>query len=236
MDDRFTLPASQRKRSSPTAPYPIPLHNWSKQDEKLKRLRHLTPDDTQFRCLADIGCADATLTAYIAWKLNIDKVYAADIYPETKFRQPNLNVDLFGEKNSISPIDYVQENHGLLNIPSNSVDLVICLMSIHHFQDRVVTLQEITRIMKPGGYLFIREHDVDPNNDKLRKKIDDIHIQFTSGERKEYITYDITGHYMTMDYLRDQLERLNMEFIGYNKYPPPNPQEVYHAMYQLRQE
>jgi len=46
------------------------------------------------------------------------------------------------------------------SLQDESVDLVTCLMSIHHFEDFDLMLKEIKRVLKPGGFLFVREHDV----------------------------------------------------------------------------
>ena len=55
----------------------------------------------------------------------------------------------------------------LIGLPDCSVDLVTCIMSMHHFRDFNQMLKEISRVLKPGGYLFIREHDVDIQDFKL---------------------------------------------------------------------
>ena len=39
-------------------------------------------------------------------------------------------------------------------------------------------LSEIKRIIRPGGYLFIREHDVPKDNEKLVTELTDLHSKF----------------------------------------------------------
>ena len=58
---------------------------------------------------------------------------------------------------------YVQINqvNPRVNVRSETVDLVTCFMSIHHFKDQTAMFAEIARILKPDGYLFVREHDAD---------------------------------------------------------------------------
>jgi SAM-dependent methyltransferase len=46
-------------------------------------------------------------------------------------------------------------------LSSASMDLVLCMMSIHHFKQRDGMLREIARVLKPNGKLIIREHDAD---------------------------------------------------------------------------
>ncbi|CAI2358519.1 Methyltransferase [uncultured virus] len=47
------------------------------------------------------------------------------------------------------------------NIPfqNNSIDLVTCLMVLHHVEYYGKTLSEIARVLVTGGYLVIKEHD-----------------------------------------------------------------------------
>ena len=50
--------------------------------------------------------------------------------------------------------------------PARSLDLVTCYTSLHHFaRDKLPTLlREIRRVLRPGGYLFVRELDFTPNS------------------------------------------------------------------------
>lgn len=46
-------------------------------------------------------------------------------------------------------------------IESESVDIVLCMVSLHHMSDETIqtTIKEIRRILKPGGHVLIKEHD-----------------------------------------------------------------------------
>jgi SAM-dependent methyltransferase len=39
-------------------------------------------------------------------------------------------------------------------------DIVTAIMSLHHIPDLGPVMAEIIRVLKPGGYLFLKEHDV----------------------------------------------------------------------------
>jgi len=41
-------------------------------------------------------------------------------------------------------------------------DIVMCLDALHHFQDRKRSLNEMERVSKTGGYIFVA--DFDPNH------------------------------------------------------------------------
>merc|ERR1711964_731458 len=46
-----------------------------------------------------------------------------------------------------------------LPFEDSSQDIVTCLQVLHHVRDRGKMLDEILRILKPGGVLILREHD-----------------------------------------------------------------------------
>lgn len=70
----------------------------------------------------------------------------------------------FNHKN----ITYMFWNNHSLQIQDNTFDCVLCMVSLHHMTDEtiVTTLQEIERILKPGGILLIKEHDA--NQDSMK--------------------------------------------------------------------
>jgi|TARA_B110000259_G_scaffold188301_1_gene246350 SAM-dependent methyltransferase len=67
--------------------------------------------------------------------------------------------DLFSTKEVLSiPIDYVKpEISGSLPFKNNSFDLILCLSTLHHIPNVSFVLGEMTRCLKPGGYMLIRD-------------------------------------------------------------------------------
>ncbi len=47
----------------------------------------------------------------------------------------------------------------LFVLASNRVDLITCFVTLHHVPHLEPMLCEIVRILRPGGYLILREHD-----------------------------------------------------------------------------
>ena len=58
---------------------------------------------------------------------------------------------------------YIQldTNSNKLNLPKNSIDLVTFNMQIHHCKEKAALLTDVRRLLKPGGHLFFKEHDVE---------------------------------------------------------------------------
>lgn len=101
----------------------------------------------------DIGCGDCIKTKLLGdmLGLNSKQIYGADIlewssYTEQERKQLSINIiDLKPNKP--------------LPIKSNKFSLVSVYMVLHHVKKLKLMLNEIHRILKPNGYLIIKEHD-----------------------------------------------------------------------------
>jgi SAM-dependent methyltransferase len=47
----------------------------------------------------------------------------------------------------------------IVYLDDNRVDLITCFVTLHHVPDLRPILAEFVRILRPGGYLILREHD-----------------------------------------------------------------------------
>ncbi|KNC49063.1 FAD linked oxidase domain-containing protein [Thecamonas trahens ATCC 50062] len=75
--------------------------------------------------------------------------------------------------------DYPSIADDLAGIPSNSADLVSLMQGLHHFPPMVVfaLVQQVARILRPGGVFLVREHDAAP---KLVPMCDVAHMVFNA--------------------------------------------------------
>ena len=66
-------------------------------------------------------------------------------------------------------ISYMFWDNESLQIEDNSVDTILCMVSLHHMTDSTIetTLKEINRILKPGGMLLVKEHDANEISKKF---------------------------------------------------------------------
>ncbi|CAF0816288.1 unnamed protein product [Adineta ricciae] len=93
------------------------------------------------------------------------------------------------ERNSLLPvgtfIPYDFSNLTDVPIPSESVDLVVCYMGLHHLpQDQLnVYLQMVYRILRPNGLFLFREHHA---YEELKPLLDVAHMVFNAVTRVDY--------------------------------------------------
>ena len=93
------------------------------------------------------------------------------------------------ERNSLFPlgtfIPYNFSNLTDVPIPGESVDLVICLMGLHHLpQDQLpIFLKMIYRILRPNGLFLFREHHA---HEGLKPLLDVAHMVFNAVTRVDY--------------------------------------------------
>ena len=100
----------------------------------------------------DFGAGDGYHTRQVMSLYNIDK---KDVYVVDKVEYPsikNMNVNFIQSTN---------EDFKLTSLENNSVDLVSVFMVLHHIDDKYHrdVVQELHRVLKPGGMLILREHN-----------------------------------------------------------------------------
>src|SRR5665811_29277 len=100
-------------------------------------------NDVDIDTYLDVGCGTGEITEAIREALGINIAYPADIEPQTC-----VNFLRIGDNNQI-------------DLSDDSVDLITAYVSMHHFSDFPMMISEIIRVIRPGKFLFIREHDAD---------------------------------------------------------------------------
>ena len=123
-----------------------------------------------------------------------------------------------------------------LPFDDNSVDLVSCIMSIHHFEHKEKMLNEIERILKPNGLFIIREHEYDYTKE-LKDLIDLEHALFATVIHKKMNIQEIDsfwktyiGEYFSFSSLQNDLKKRN--FVAFNeKIYPKGPTNYYWCVF-----
>ena len=110
----------------------------------------------------DYGCSEGCITSTLANVLSLprENVFAFDIKEPT----------------NLDNIQFIQLNKDNSNIPlqNDKADFITCLMVLHHIPEPINQIREFSRILKKGGVLIIREHDIDSATDKEAHKFLDI--------------------------------------------------------------
>lgn len=110
----------------------------------------------------DLGCGSGAFTPFIARTVGDNgKVYALDIQTdmlkqlENKLSRP--------ENKDIKNIKLIEGNAYDLPFDSKSLDLVNMVTVLQEIPDRNRALQEVKRVLKPGGILAVTELFPDPD-------------------------------------------------------------------------
>jgi len=110
----------------------------------------------------DLGCGSGAFTPFIARTVgDKGKVYALDIQAdmlkqlENKLSKP--------ENKDIKNIKLIEGNAYELPFEDNSLDLVNMVTVLQEIPDRNRALQEVKRVLKPGGFLAVTELFPDPD-------------------------------------------------------------------------
>ncbi|MFD1361065.1 class I SAM-dependent methyltransferase [Lentibacillus salinarum] len=117
------------------------------QPEKVIVHLNVSSGDT----VADLGAGPGLFTIPLA-KLTECDVYAVDIEPEMLER---LNQN--AEKENIGNIQSVVSDLENVNLPDHSVTRVLNTFVIHEVGSIDRTIEEMKRILKPGGYLLLMD-------------------------------------------------------------------------------
>ena len=192
----------------------------SKADDRAtERVSHILktlPQGTRINSLLDIGAGNAEITDKIAKSLNVTSAMAVDQYKASEF------VPL---SNSI--VTYAEVVDTILPVPNNSMDLITAFMSIHHIKDTKKLFSEICRVLKPGGFLFFREHDV--TDEKTAQRLDQVHLAYVQDAKEHSIE---PTYYWDRKKLQDYLTQIGFQKVADSDYDyKNNSQNIYHSLY-----
>jgi len=123
-----------------------------------KRIRFFTPDSLSVlpeinlngqRRILDVGCSNGKLLKKLASLLPSGELHGVDI--NTKLVKKN------DQKSSNSNIQFHHASADDLPFENDYFDLVICNNALHKFPYRLRALDEMYRVLKPGGECIILE-------------------------------------------------------------------------------
>jgi ubiquinone/menaquinone biosynthesis C-methylase UbiE len=133
------------------------------------------------------------------------------------------------------------------------VDLVTCFTTLHHVPDSEAMLRELARILRPNGYLLVREHDVGDRRSQRAKYLNVLHgimriarvgefahLQAIGNDHRSWqpIKEEIMEHIRSIQYRarqdwRGQIERCGFKWAHSFEYMTDHPQVPYIDLFQL---
>ncbi|MCK4331422.1 MAG: class I SAM-dependent methyltransferase [Dehalococcoidia bacterium] len=110
----------------------------------------------------DLGCGSGAFTPSVARAVGErGKMYALDIQPKML---KQLRNKLFRPENKdIKNIKLIEGNAYELPFDNGSLDLVYMVTVLQEISDRNKALQQVRRVLKPGGFLAVTELFPDPD-------------------------------------------------------------------------
>jgi len=114
------------------------------------------------RSMLDIGCADGRITAALGKHLGMSPHLVFGCDTRTDMHVGNIALSAGFVFSSL------QEDNGqwnptagsnVLPFADESLDLVTALMTLHHVRDLKGYLDDVFRVLRPGGLFVIRDHD-----------------------------------------------------------------------------
>lgn len=155
----------------------------------------------------DIGCYDGKITTEIAAQLGIDlsSVHGVDVIEYCNY-----------------PFDFQLIKNEFLPFESETIDMITCLMSLHHVSNVQMSLSEIWRVLKIGGLFMIREHNVEPTDKAAANLLYVQHALFDYvWSDKTWNVGNIEEHpsYNTAEGWRTIIEKTGFELVWPKKMP-----------------
>lgn len=124
--------------------------------------------------VADIGCGSGAYTIALSHEVkDVGQVYAVDVH-----REMLHSLTLTFEKNKILNVDTVWADiEKGVNIDNYSLDAVVLSNVLFQLEDKVKAIQNISKILKPGGQLLVVDWSdsyagIGPHRDHIVKEND----------------------------------------------------------------
>ncbi|MBN1480986.1 class I SAM-dependent methyltransferase [candidate division KSB1 bacterium] len=103
----------------------------------------ILPKDVSFSAVLDLGCGEGYTLEYVKSHFGVQKTIGVEIHPEAA-QSARQRVDVVLN----------QSAETILDLPEQSIDLILCLDVLEHLYDPWQTLQRIKKVLKPGGRLL----------------------------------------------------------------------------------
>jgi len=203
----------------------VTKYNIVRSKNRINDIIGLLPKDAKITSFIDIGADDGSITKAIAEHFNIPKQNAFGL---------NIIDSPFTTDEIRDRIEFKRyEARNDTGLPDSSVDLVTLNEVFHHVSklDRDNLLKEINRILKPGGYIFIREHDVPrEKNKELIQFLQLVHGVYIMIRDEPYLDY--YADYFDFGYLKRIMNKNRFKLVLNSDIDTKKQQRVYTCLFQ----
>lgn len=182
----------------------------------------------------DVAAGTCILSAELSRLPDVETVYALDLSEEFL---TSTGARMLRAGNAVEEkLTFIASDFNDIPLPAASVDAAFIFAAIHHSLSPIKTLQEVGRILKPGGTLFILENPASVvsiqrrRRESLAMSAQTTEIAYTLDEFKYLIAnanigpcevhvWDVLSRPGPRRWIRTMARRLGVEHI---LLPPPN--------------
>jgi len=187
------------------------LNTISHRDKKVEMFINVINNIKDFRVTQylDYGCGDCDVTGKCGKALNLDtkNIFGADINTWGGYNDKTRNID------KINFVNIVPNKP--LAFDDKTFDLISCFMVLHHIENLEFCLQELNRIMKSGGYLYITEHMVTNFMEKMLVDIEHSIYEIAYRNTDDYHLSYINKFYHWTEWIVI-MDKYNFQYISHN--------------------
>lgn len=125
--------------------YDSPLSRWFFDHYYDKVENHFPPLQDQH--LLSAGCGTGTLEIRLAQRFPSATILGIDI------SEKMLQKAMTKKKDRVN-VHFTMSISEHLEFPDDSLDIIVCIHSFHHYANQRASLKEFKRVLKPGGTLY----------------------------------------------------------------------------------
>lgn len=163
----------------------------------------------------DLGCNTGIMTYELGKLLKAEEIHGTDVLDNIPTKEIIYKRVL---------------NDGRLDYDDNTFDFISAHMTLHHIEDVETCSKEIFRILKPGGYLFIREHDCWTAIDAMLIDVEHELYANVGSDEGDYKIYRYTNYY-GWDTILSPLKYLGANYYYMKLREDISPTRAYWAIY-----
>lgn len=176
-------------------------------------LRHLAPFRAQIgpiKSYLDVGCGDAGITQDLSKGLGDPETHCVEVWkPENAPESVKYHV--------------LDENAGETGLPlpytAGQFDFISAIVSLHHVKYLGTMAAEIGRVLRPGGYLYLKEHDCWDAMDAMLVDIEHgIYIKCFNEGGTDGFPEGYLHHYKNIEGWKALLEGVGLEYVTHQYY------------------